>query len=137
MKKFKIFTLGCKVNAYESEALAQLFIKEGYIDGKDYLNEEIDVVTLNTCSVTSVSDQKSRQHIRRLVKDYPNAVIVVMGCYSQMSSQFVSTIEGVSVVVGTNNRHLIPSLVEKYLEERKVINIVEDSKRDFVRVREV
>ena len=131
MKKFKIFTLGCKVNAYESEALAQLFLKEGYIDGKDYSNEEIDVVTLNTCSVTSVSDQKSRQHIRRLVKDYPNAVIVVMGCYSQMSSQFVSTIEGVSVVVGTNNRHLIPSLVEKYLEERKVINIVEDSKRDF------
>ena len=131
MKKFKIFTLGCKVNAYESEALAQLFLKEGYIDGKDYSNEEIDVVTLNTCSVTSVSDQKSRQHIRRLVKDYPNAVIVVMGCYSQMSSQFVSTIEGVCVVVGTNNRHLIPSLVEKYLEEHKVINIVEDSKRDF------
>ena len=116
--KFKMFTLGCKVNAYESDALKELFLKKGFQEGIDCSNDEIDVVTLNTCSVTSVSDQKSRQHIRKLVKEYPNAVIVVMGCYSQMSSDFVSTIEGVDIIVGTNNRHLIPELVEKYLETK-------------------
>ena len=121
--KFKMFTLGCKVNAYESDALKELFLKKGFQEGIDCSNDEIDVITLNTCSVTSVSDQKSRQHIRKLVKEYPNAVIVVMGCYSQMSSDFVSTIEGVDIIVGTNNRHLIPELVEKYLETKKQINI--------------
>ena len=129
--KFKMFTLGCKVNAYESDALKELFLKKGFQEGIDCSNDEIDVVTLNTCSVTSVSDQKSRQHIRKLVKEYPNAVIVVMGCYSQMSSDFVSTIEGVDIIVGTNNRHLIPELVEKYLETKKQINIVEKKRRDF------
>ena len=129
--KFKMFTLGCKVNAYESDALKELFLKKGFQEGIDCSDDEIDVVTLNTCSVTSVSDQKSRQHIRKLVKEYPNAVIVVMGCYSQMSSDFVSTIEGVDIIVGTNNRHLIPELVEKYLETKKQINIVEKKRRDF------
>ncbi len=132
--RFKIFTLGCKVNTYESECLRELFHKRGWIDSKeDEAPETVDVVTLNTCSVTSVSDQKSRQHIRKLAKLYPNALIVVMGCYSQMSSEFVSTIEGVGVVVGTNNRHLIPDLVDQYFasKDKKVINIVESNKRDF------
>ncbi|MGM9857708.1 MAG: tRNA (N(6)-L-threonylcarbamoyladenosine(37)-C(2))-methylthiotransferase MtaB [Bacilli bacterium] len=129
--KFKIFTLGCKVNAYESDALKELFLNKGYQEGINCPNEEIDVVTLNTCSVTSVSDQKSRQHIRKLVKEYPNAVIVVMGCYTQMSSDFVSSIEGVDIIVGTNNRHLIPELVDKYLKNKEQINIVEKKKRDF------
>ena len=132
MKKYKIFTLGCKVNSYESEALAELLEKNGYIDGREYKNEEIDAVVINTCSVTSVSDQKSRQHIRKFIKEYPNATMVVMGCYAQMSSDFISEIEGVGVVVGTNNRHLIPELIEKHNKEHKVINIVEAKRRDFL-----
>ncbi|MCF0116781.1 MAG: tRNA (N(6)-L-threonylcarbamoyladenosine(37)-C(2))-methylthiotransferase MtaB [Bacilli bacterium] len=128
-KTFKIFTLGCKVNTYESNALKRLMIDNGYIELHD--DTIADVVILNTCSVTSVSDQKSRQHIRKLIKLNPGCCMVVMGCYSQMSANFVSTIEGVSIVVGTNNRHLIPELIEKFLASKKVINIVESNKRDF------
>lgn len=131
---FKMFTLGCKVNTYESECLRELFHQKEWIDQNDTINDnDVDIVTINTCSVTSVSDQKSRQHIRKLARTYPNAVVVVMGCYSQMSSEFIATIEGVGVVVGTNNRHLIPQLIEDYFNDpnHKVINIVESKRRDF------
>lgn len=127
MMKYKVVTLGCKVNTYESEALKTLFDKKGYTNDE----ENPDVVVINTCSVTSTSDQKCRQKIRSLIKTHPNAVMVVMGCYAQVGFKVISEIPGVNIIVGTNNRHLIPELVDKYLFDHKQINIVEEAKRDF------
>lgn len=127
MMKYKVVTLGCKVNTYESEALKTLFDKKGYTNDE----ENPDVVVINTCSVTSTSDQKCRQKIRSLIKAHPNAVMVVMGCYAQVGFKVISEIPGVNIIVGTNNRHLIPELVDKYLFDHKQINIVEEAKRDF------
>ena len=74
-----IFSLGCKVNSYECSALASSLRNRGYFDNR----ENPDVVIVNTCSVTATADQKSRQHIRKFKSMYPNAIIVVMGCYAQ------------------------------------------------------
>ena len=76
---FFTFSLGCKVNSYECAAISAIFINAGYTINK----ENPDVVIINTCSITHVADQKSRQHIRKYRKLYPNAIIVVMGCYVQ------------------------------------------------------
>ena len=76
---FYTYTLGCKVNSYESSAVASYLLGDGFI----YSEDNPDVVFINTCSVTHVADQKSRQHIRKFRKLYPNAIIVVMGCYAQ------------------------------------------------------
>ena len=85
MKTFTVYNLGCKVNAYELSALSSLLIKEGFKED----NQNPDVVLINTCSVTATADQKSRQHIRKMQKLFPNAVIAVMGCYSQGNHKFI------------------------------------------------
>ena len=88
-------TLGCKVNSYESDAIANLFASRGaqIVDSKD----SFDACIINTCSVTHVSDAKSRQMIRKMIKLNPNCIIVVVGCYSQMFSDIVKNIEGVNI----------------------------------------
>ncbi|MCH5180470.1 MAG: tRNA (N(6)-L-threonylcarbamoyladenosine(37)-C(2))-methylthiotransferase MtaB [Erysipelotrichales bacterium] len=126
--KYYVETLGCKVNTYESEALKKLLDLEGYVNAQ---NDEPDIIVINTCSVTSVSDQKCRQKIRSLIRKYPHAIMVVMGCYSQMAADTIMKIEGVNIVVGTNNRHLIPKLIKEYLKDKKQINIVEEKERNF------
>lgn len=128
--KYVLLTLGCKVNAYESEAVKQLLDFRGYSEASEK-DADVDVAVINTCSVTSTSDQKSRQMIRRLVSHYPNAVIVAMGCYVQMSAAFVETIPGVDIIIGTSDRHMIPDLVEQYLKDGKKRNIVAESTRDL------
>ena len=85
MKSFTYITLGCKVNSYESNALSDALLKAGYV--KDDNNP--DVAFINTCSVTATADQKSRQHIRKLKNNYPNAIIVVMGCYAEHQGRFI------------------------------------------------
>ena len=75
MTRFTTYNLGCKVNAYELSAISSLLLKEGFIED----NNNPDVIVINTCSVTAVADQKSRQHIRKMQKLYPHAIIAVMG----------------------------------------------------------
>jgi len=123
MKKFKVVTLGCKVNAYESEAVSNMLIDEGYVRS----DNDCDVVVINTCSVTSTSDSKSRQKIRHEIKDNPNATICVMGCYSQVKADEVKQIEGVSIVIGTKYRNKIVDLVKEYGLNKKQIVMIEDS----------
>ena len=126
MKKYKIITLGCKVNTYESNAIAEKLIKEGYVEASK--DEAADIVIINTCSVTHVSDAKSRQMIRRAIKNNPNAKIGVMGCYAQMASKEISKIEGVDVIVGTNNRDkLLPYILNN---DKQVIDIQDYNKKD-------
>ena len=117
MKKFKVVTLGCKVNSYESEAISNMFIAKGY----ERSENEADIIVINTCSVTSTSDSKSRQRIRREIKENPNAIVCVMGCYSQVKSDEVKNIEGVSIVIGTKYRNRVVDLVEQYEVNKKQI----------------
>ena len=101
MKKAAFYTLGCKVNQYETEAMEELFINSGY-ELAAY-DEYADVYVINTCSVTNMSDRKSRQIIRRAKKINPNAVVAVTGCYAQTAADEVIGIDGVNIVLGTQN----------------------------------
>lgn len=113
--KVAFHTLGCKVNQYETEAMQKLFEAAGYeISGA----ETADVVVVNTCTVTALSSQKSRQIIRRAVKANPDAVVAVVGCYAQNSPEEISRIDGVDVIIGTADRTKIVALVEQALKNR-------------------
>ena len=102
MKKVAFYTLGCKVNQYETEAMLEMFEKDGYeqVGSEDYA----DVYVINTCTVTHMSDRKSRQYIRRMKKKNPDAIIAVVGCYSQVSPEEILEIDEVNLVMGTNER---------------------------------
>ena len=110
-KTFSILTLGCKVNQYESEAMSELFESRGYrqVENDDFS----DVYIVNTCTVTNLSDRKSRQFIRKSKKKNPDSVVAVVGCYSQVSPDEVKNIEGVDVVIGTTERNKIVDLIEE------------------------
>lgn len=110
MKKAAFYTLGCKVNQYETEAMEELFINSGY-ELAAY-DEYADVYVINTCSVTNMSDRKSRQIIRRAKKINPNAVVAVTGCYAQTAADEVIGIDGVNIVLGTQDRKNIVELCE-------------------------
>ena len=125
MKKTVAFlTLGCKVNTYESEAMLRLFSQEGYqeVDFK----EKADVYVINTCTVTNTGDSKSRQMIRQAIRRNPQAIVCVVGCYSQVASEEVIAIEGVSVVLGTQFRNRIVEFVKEYEATKKPVIHVAD-----------
>ena len=125
--RYKIISLGCKVNSYECSALASLFKSRGYIED----NKNPDIVVINTCSVTATADQKSRQHIRKMMNNYPYAICVVMGCYSQGNKDYIVNEIKPHIVVGTSHRDEIPDLIEQYLLDKKPIYKVDDNPRLF------
>lgn len=118
--KFNIYTLGCKVNTYESEALIDDLTKKGCELVKN--DSDADFIVVNTCTVTQTSDSKSRKLLRQVARTNPNAIIVVMGCYSQLNPQDAS--QFANIVIGTNNRLMIYDLVKSYYDTRNEINIV-------------
>ena len=124
--KVAFYTLGCKVNTYETEVNIELFKKNGYEIVP--FEEKADVYVINTCSVTNQSDVKSRKMIREAVKRGKDAIVVVMGCYSQIKYLEASEIPGVSIVIGTNNKSKIIDLIEEYKKNRKQIVKVFDLK---------
>ncbi|AFS69903.1 tRNA (N(6)-L-threonylcarbamoyladenosine(37)-C(2))-methylthiotransferase MtaB [Exiguobacterium antarcticum] len=115
-------TLGCKVNHYETEAVWQLFKDAGY--GRVDFANHADVYVVNTCTVTNTGDKKSRQVIRRAIRQNPDSVICVTGCYAQTSPAEIMAIPGVDVVVGTQDRHKMIGYIEQFREERMPINAV-------------
>jgi threonylcarbamoyladenosine tRNA methylthiotransferase MtaB len=115
-------TLGCKVNHYETEAIWQLFKENGY--SRTEFEKQSDVYVINTCTVTNTGDKKSRQVIRRAVRQNPDAVICVTGCYAQTSPAEIMAIPGVDIVVGTQERTKMLDYIEQYKTERKPINAV-------------
>jgi len=125
--KVAFSTLGCKVNTYETESISALFLKDGF--ERVNFNEYSDVYIINTCTVTNSGDSKSRKTIRRAIKRNPEAVVAVMGCYSQMSADEVSAIDGVDIVIGTKHRENLLDLVHQVLRERTKINEVTDISR--------
>jgi threonylcarbamoyladenosine tRNA methylthiotransferase MtaB len=120
MSTVAFHTLGCKVNHYETEAIWQLFQTDGY-ERKDF-ESTADVYVINTCTVTNTGDKKSRQVIRRAIRQNPNAVICVTGCYAQTSPAEVMAIPGVDIVVGTQDREKMLAYIEQYKTEREPIN---------------
>ncbi|MDR3541708.1 MAG: tRNA (N(6)-L-threonylcarbamoyladenosine(37)-C(2))-methylthiotransferase MtaB [Desulfosporosinus sp.] len=117
-------TLGCKVNQTESEAIAQLFREAKYrVVGA---SEEADVVVVNTCTVTNTGDGKSRRVIRRMVRQHSESIVVVMGCYAQTAPGEVLGIEGVDLVLGTQDRMKIIERIEQVKVERKPQNAVHE-----------
>lgn len=123
MNKAAFYTLGCKVNQYETEAMAELFSNAGY-EICDF-SDTADIYVINTCSVTNMGDRKSRQIIRRAKKTNPEAVIVVTGCYSQTAPEEILAIDGVNLVLGTQGRHNITELAKNLTCTSKV-NAVSD-----------
>ncbi len=115
--KVAFSTLGCRVNTYESEAMAEKFVREGY-EIVDF-SEKADVYVINTCSVTNMGDKKSRQIIGKARRLNEEAVIAAVGCYSQIAPNEVSNIEGVDVVLGTRNKGDIVYYVNKARDEQK------------------
>lgn len=112
MKKVAFYTLGCKVNQYETEAMSELFKKNDY-EICDY-DGYADIYIINTCTVTGMSDRKSRQIIRRAKKTNPDAFVIVTGCYAQTSPDEVLKIDGVNLVLGTQDRANIVNLYEQH-----------------------
>ncbi|GAA0126766.1 MULTISPECIES: tRNA (N(6)-L-threonylcarbamoyladenosine(37)-C(2))-methylthiotransferase MtaB [Clostridium] len=122
--KVAFATLGCRVNVYESEAMTEKFIKEGYETAT--FDEAADVYVINTCTVTNMGDKKSRQMISRARRKNPGAIIAVVGCYSQIASEEISKIEGVDVILGTKNKGDIVYYVNRARVEKKQFVEVND-----------
>lgn len=117
-KTFNILTLGCKVNQYESEAVEEIFESRGF----ERQEKNADVYVINTCTVTNMSDRKSRQMISRARKDNPDAIIAVMGCYSQVKPEDVAKIEGVDIILGSRNKEEVVDLCEDMLQNKEAID---------------
>ena len=116
MKKVALHNLGCKVNAYETEAVQQMLEECGYEIVP--FHEYADVYIINTCSVTNMADRKSRQMLHRAKKQNPDAVVVAMGCYVQTAAEEVKNDTAVDIVIGNNKKHELPGLLRKYEEEK-------------------
>ena len=109
---------GCKVNQYESNAIIQQFLENGY----ELVNfeQKADVYIINTCTVTNMSDKKSRQHLRKVKKTNPAAIIVAVGCYAQVAKNELEKIEEIDIVLGNNEKKDIIKYVNEYNNKRRI-----------------
>ena len=122
----KFISLGCKVNSYESNALKELFFLKGFKE-----DSKPDIIVINTCSVTAVADQKSRQIIRRERRNNPEAIICVMGCYSQKNAEYVKNECGADIIVGTSNRRKLVDFCVDFIKDKKQKIAIDDNPRKF------
>ena len=122
-KTVSFITLGCKVNQYDSDAMRTLFIRNGYSQAE---GDDADVYVINTCSVTSVGDRKSRQMVRRIRRAHPDAIIAVAGCYAQLAPEVFEQMGDVDVIVGHQNRSQIVQYVEEAKHSDTTLNEVVD-----------
>mgnify|MGYP000970874791 FL=1 len=126
-KVVRFVTLGCKVNQYETNAMAQKFLEKGYqiIEEITPENEDIkpDICIINTCTVTNMSDRKSRQMLRRMKEKNPSTIVVAVGCYAQVAKNELAKIPEIDLVLGNNEKVEIVKHVEEYINNH--INNVE------------
>ena len=115
--KFLINTLGCKVNTYESNVIRDIFLNEGYEES----NSNVDIAVINTCTVTNTSDSKSLKAIKHTIKNNPNAIVIVCGCFSQINPDRLKDMEGVSIVLGNYNKSKIMDYINQYKKDKKQI----------------
>lgn len=122
MKKAALHNLGCKVNAYETEAMQQRLEEDGYTIVP--FTEEADVYIINTCTVTNIADRKSRQMLHRARKKNPEAIVVAVGCYVQTSGEACGT--DADIIIGNNRKKDIVRILREYEETREVRDTVPD-----------
>ena len=118
--KVGIYTLGCKVNTYESEYVMSLFKDRGYTISS--FDDICDVYVINTCTVTNQSDSKSRKIINQAIRKNPDSCVVAMGCFIEANKDI--QIEGVDVLIGSKNKSKIVDLVEEYFKTKKQIKYI-------------
>ncbi|GAK39624.1 tRNA (N(6)-L-threonylcarbamoyladenosine(37)-C(2))-methylthiotransferase MtaB [Paenibacillus urinalis] len=131
MPSVAFYTLGCKVNFYDTEAIWQQFKEQGY-EQVDFDSQTADVYLINTCTVTNTGDKKSRQIIRRAVRKNPDAIVAVTGCYAQTSPAEIMDIPGVDLVVGNQDRDKIIPFVNQIKETREPVNAVRNIMKNRV-----
>lgn len=126
--KVGIYTLGCKVNTYESEYVMSLFKEKGYTISD--FDDECDIYIINTCSVTNQSDSKSRKIINQAIRKNPHACIVAMGCFIEANKDI--KIDGVDILIGNKDKSKVVELVEDYFKTKKqIVNLYQDLGNDF------
>ncbi|MBR5086600.1 MAG: tRNA (N(6)-L-threonylcarbamoyladenosine(37)-C(2))-methylthiotransferase MtaB [Muribaculaceae bacterium] len=116
LHKVKFVTLGCKLNFSESATIGQQLQERG-IASVVKGNETPDICVVNTCSVTSLADRKCRQQIRSLIRNYPESLIVVTGCYAQLQGKSIAEIEGVDIVLGNEQKGEVVDYIERWLDD--------------------
>ena len=119
--KVGFLTLGCKVNQYETNGMIQRFKEHGY-DIVEF-DDKADIYIINTCTVTNMSDRKSRQFLRQAKKNNPDSVVVAVGCYVQVSKDELEQIPEINLCLGTNDKTQIVEFVEKYIDEKGAFDI--------------
>ena len=127
-KTVAFYTLGCKVNQYETNAMEQQFIQNNYKIVEN--TEKADIYVINTCTVTNMADRKSRQMLRRVKEINQSAVIVVCGCYAQVAKTELKQIPEVDIILGINEKNKIVQIVEEYLESKNnIVKVADVSKQ--------
>src|SRR5574344_1453204 len=119
MRTVAFHTLGCKLNFTESSSLLREFIENGY-QSVDFFSKA-DVYVVNTCTVTAIAEKKCRNAIHRARRENPQAIIAVIGCYTQIHSADISKYEDIDIILGNTNKHLLLSYVQKLQEQRQEI----------------
>ena len=114
-KTVSFYTLGCKVNQYETNAMEQQFIKNNYEIVEN--TQKADIYVINTCTVTNIAERKSRQMLRRVKEINPSAVLVVCGCYAQVAKNELEQIPEIDIILGINEKSEIVQIVENYMEK--------------------
>ncbi len=129
--KAAFYTLGCKVNQYETNGMIQEFIKHGYEIVE--FHEKADIYVINTCTVTNMSDRKSRQILRRTKQLNKNSVVVAVGCYAQVGKDKLEEIPEIDLILGTNEKSKMLSYIEEYLKTKSKIEVISDvmKQKDF------
>ena len=120
--KFYIYTLGCKVNTYESNVMKDKLINSGYIEGNE---NNSDIYIINTCTVTNTSDNKSLKVVRQVKRNHEDAIVVVVGCMSQVNSNLLDEIN-VSIILGNSGKSEIVKYIEEYKKNNKPIKVIDN-----------
>lgn len=133
MKKVSFYTLGCKVNQYETNGMIQKFKESGY-EIVDIEQEISDICIVNTCTVTNMSDRKSRQALRKIKEKNPNAVIVATGCYAQVAKAELEKMPEIDIVLGNDEKNDIVKYVEKFIKEKDKLIKIQDisNQKEFI-----
>lgn len=127
--KAAFYTLGCKVNQYETQALSEALVREGFLIVPH--SEDADVYIINSCTVTAESDKKTRQAVRRFKRQHPDSTVVLTGCMPQAYPEAAAELDSADIVAGNRNNCDIPSLIINYLKEKnRKINIIQHENHD-------
>lgn len=121
-KKALFHTFGCKLNFSETSTIAKLFAEKGI--RRVSTGEKPDIIVVNTCSVTEVADKKCRQQIRSFAKKYPDATIIVTGCYAQLKSDEIAAIDGVDIVAGNDKKLVLTEFLDNWLQNKETMTYV-------------